>query len=122
MILAKQTFSIAYDSKIYEKVFLYKKLSIKNEIYHDSYFWINYLKFKKDLSTKDRLNNENGKRNYKELINLLNNLCDAGLEKTLVIQVLQEIINYYNIPMKDSDILKVYIFFIFLKYFSRRTF
>ena len=114
MALARQFSFSNYDYKNQEKIFLLERLSGNNTIYKDSGFWINYLKFKKDLSSKEihdnfysGNNNNSLHKNSKDFLNLLVNLSEAGLEKTFLIKIMEESFHYFNIPMKDCESLKV---------------
>jgi len=112
MTIARQIFFSNYDPKNYEKAYLHEKLAIRNEIYTDSAFWLDFLKFKKDLSSKEEFSiissgNDFLNTNSKALLNLLIILCEAGLEKKFVIKVLGEADNYFDISASDSEIIKV---------------
>lgn len=113
MGLARQIFFANYDPKNYEKAFLHEKLAIRNEIYNDINFWMDFLKFKKDLGSKEDFSlisngNDFQSKNSKELINLLIILCEAGLNKKFLINILEGVETYFNISRDDSEIIKVF--------------
>ena len=120
MNLARQIFFSNYDPKNYEKAYLHEKLAIRNEIYNDATFWIDFLKFKKDLGSKDEFSfisngNELSTKNSKELLNLLIILCEAGLNKKFLIKVLEEIETYFNLSKDEAEIIKVFFYLVFTK-------
>lgn len=113
MGLARQIFFSNYDPKSYEKAFLHEKLAIRNEIYNDINFWMDFVKFKKDLGSKEDysfISNGNDflSKNSKELLNLLIILCEAGLNKKFLINVLEGVETYFNISREDSEIINVF--------------
>ena len=113
MGLARQIFFSNYDPKKNEKAFLHEKLAIRNEIYNDINFWMDFLKFKKDLGSKEDFSyisngNDFLSKNSKELLNLLLILCEAGLNKKFLINVLEEVESYFNISREDSEKIKVF--------------
>ena len=111
MTFSRQIYCSNYDHRSQEKVFLNDRLAGYNDIYKDSVFWVNFLKFKKDMSSKEKQDNNgttsNINKNSKYLLEFLTNLLEAGLDKSLVIKIMGETINYFNISMKDYEILKV---------------